>query len=550
MEFILSALLSLTLCDFKIKKFVCLFICISLIFITYNIVLKKRIKKRKKCIVLQIGPSLQDRGGMVTVMEQIVSSELKEKYNIIHIPTYINGIKFRLFILAIIKFIFYKIKYNVELVHIHTASYGSFFRKSIFVRICSLTNTKIILHAHGGGFKEFYENENTFLKKYIINTLSKVDKIIVLSESWKDFYKQLVDEKKIEVIYNSIDIPNTIEKDKNEIIYGLFLGRLVERKGTYDLINAVENMVNKNNNKLKIILAGDGEIDNVNKIIKEKKLEQYFDVVGWVDKEKKQELLKKADFFVLPSYNEGMPMSILEAMSRKVLVISTYVGGIPEMVTNNINGILIDAGNIEQLSQALKKTIQEKEICKQMIEKAYKTVMEKFNIDNMINKLNDIYEMLIYKNIKLCLTSSAGGHFMQLKQLFNIAQKYDYFIATEKNIISVELKDKHKMKFLIQQERRNIDFIIKFGLNIIKSIWIVYKEKPDVIISTGAGATYVLCKLVSLTGGKVIFIESFAKIKSPTITGQKVYIFADEFYVQWEEMLKFYPKAKYKGGIY
>lgn len=139
---------------------------------------------------------------------------------------------------------------------------------------------------------------------------------------------------------------------------------------------------------------------------------------------------------------------------------------------------------------------------------------------------------------------------MQLKQLFKMASKYDYFIVTEKNVISKQLKDKHKVSFLVQQERKNIDFIPKFSINILKAFWIILKEKPDVIISTGSGATYPLCKLVKLTGGKVIFIESFAKIKSPTVTGQKVYKFADEFYIQWPEMKKFYPNAKYKGGIY
>ena len=165
MEYILSAILSLILCSSEILKFIYLFIIFSLLFIILKLLLSKRIINERKSVILQIGPSLKDKGGMVTVMEQIVSSKLKEKYNIIHIPTYIVGDKYKLFIKAIFKFIFYKIKYNVELVHIHTASNGSFFRKSIFVRLCKITKTKIILHAHGAGFKEFYNN--TTKKSYI-----------------------------------------------------------------------------------------------------------------------------------------------------------------------------------------------------------------------------------------------------------------------------------------------------------------------------------------------------------------------------------------------
>lgn len=549
MKYILALIISLMLCDTKLFLFIILFLLFSIMFEIIDMMLEKRIKNRKKSVIIQIGPSLEDKGGMVTVMQQIVSSNLKEKYNIIHIPTYIVGNKCFMFIKAICKLMLYKIKYNVELVHIHTASNGSFYRKSILIRLCKITNIKVVLHAHGAGFKEFYEKSNDTLKKYIRNSLNKVDKIIVLSNSWKEFYSQLMEEDKIEVVYNSMDVPEEIIKTENKITTGLFLGRLGNRKGTYDLITAVEELAKQNVN-LKITLAGDGEIEKVKNIIKEKQLEKYFDVVGWIGKEEKQELFKKSDFLVLPSYNEGLPMSVLEAMSRKLLVITTYVGGIPEVVKNNENGLLINPGDIDGLVNCLKTAINERQRCIDMSEAAYNTIKNNFNEIDMINKIEEVYRKVIYKNIKVCLASSAGGHFMQLKQLFKMANKYDYFIVTEKNTISMQLKDKYKIKFLIQQERKSIDFIYKFGLNILKSIWIVYSQKPDVIISTGAGATYVLCKLVKLTGGKVIFCESFAKIKSPTVTGQKVYKFADEFYVQWPEMLKFYPNAKYKGGIY
>lgn len=519
-------------------------ICLLII---YSIFFQKRYKKSKKSVLVQIGPSLKDKGGMVTIMEQIMESELKDKYHIIHLPTYIVGKQYSLWIKAVVKFVGYQIKYNVEIVHIHTASKGSFYRKSILIRICKMMHTKVILHAHGAGFEEFYSQSKR--KRYIRKTLNKVDKLIVLSNSWKEFYATLVDESKIEVIYNSIDIPENIDKQEENITQGIFLGRLGKRKGVYDLIDSVESLA-KEKIELKITLAGDGEIEEVKKIIQKKKLEKYFDIVGWIEKEQKEKLLEKSEFLVLPSYHEGLPMAILEAMSRKVLVISTYVGGIPEVIKNEENGFLIHPGNQGALADTLKKIVKDKEKCRNIANKGYESVKEKFNKIEMLQKMDQVYETLKCKNIKLCLASSAGGHFMQLKQLLKMAQKYDYFIVTEKNTISMQLKNKHEMKFLIQQERKNIDFIFKFGMNILKSMWIVFIKRPDVIISTGAGATFLLCLLTKIIGGKVIFIESFAKIKSPTLTGQKVYKFADEFYVQWEEMLQFYPKAHYKGGIY
>lgn len=521
-------------------------IILLFIYILY-IVFEKRIKKHKKNIILQIGSSLDDKGGIATVMNEIISSRLGKKYNIKQISTYINGHPYKLFFYAIFKIFTYNYIYNIEIAHIHMASKGSFYRKSIIIEICRLLNIKIILHTHGSEFEKFYNSSRH--KKYIQKTLNKVDKLIVLSNSWKEFYSKLVDDSKIQVVYNGVKIYDKIEKNNNEVKQGLFLGRMGKRKGIYDLIDAVELLSNKNYN-FKIILAGDGEIAKVKKIINDKRLQKYFEIVGWIDGKLKEKILNKTDFLILPSYNEGLPMSILEAMSQKILVISTKIGGIPEVIENEKNGILIDVGNIDELKNAIERAIVPNSDVENMKENAFETVKEKFNIENMINEIEKIYVSLICKNIKVCLASSSGGHFMQLKQLLDTTKKYNTFIVTEKNVISLQLKSKYKIKYLIQQERKNIDFLLKFCINILKSIWIVITQKPDVIVSTGAGATYPICSLVKLTGGKVIFIESFAKIKSPTVTGKKVYKFADEFYVQWPEMLKYYPNAKYKGGIY
>ncbi|MGM0877129.1 MAG: PssD/Cps14F family polysaccharide biosynthesis glycosyltransferase [Bacillota bacterium] len=152
--------------------------------------------------------------------------------------------------------------------------------------------------------------------------------------------------------------------------------------------------------------------------------------------------------------------------------------------------------------------------------------------------------------MKICLISSSGGHLAQLKQLLPIAQEHELFIVTEKNKSTASLEKNFKTYFLNQQERKNISFIWDFSSNIFKSISIVLKEKPDVIISTGAGAVIPLCFFGKLFNSKVIFIESFAKINSPTITGRIIYKFADRFYIQWEELREYYPKAEYKGVIY
>lgn len=151
---------------------------------------------------------------------------------------------------------------------------------------------------------------------------------------------------------------------------------------------------------------------------------------------------------------------------------------------------------------------------------------------------------------KICLVSSSGGHFEQLLMLKELNKKYDCFIVTEKT--KYNKNDKKIKYFLNQINRKEILFPIIFLRIFFKSLYILFKEKPDVIISTGVLSTIPMLFFGHLLKKKVIYIESFAKINSPTLTGKLVYKkhWADRFYVQWETMKKFYPDAICLGGIY
>lgn len=150
---------------------------------------------------------------------------------------------------------------------------------------------------------------------------------------------------------------------------------------------------------------------------------------------------------------------------------------------------------------------------------------------------------------KICFIASTGGHFEQLMMLKPLMDKNDSFIVTEKTSYS-PIKEHRKVYFLKQVNRHEKSFIPNMIVNFIRTLRIFIKEKPDVVISTGALATIPMCLISKAFRKKLIFIESFAKITSPTLTGKLIYKFADKFYVQWEEMLKIYPNAIFKGGIY
>ena len=150
---------------------------------------------------------------------------------------------------------------------------------------------------------------------------------------------------------------------------------------------------------------------------------------------------------------------------------------------------------------------------------------------------------------KICFAASSGGHLEQLMMLKPLMNKYDSFIVTEKTTYT-SVPDNIKLYYLEQVNRKERTFFFHMIKNFFMSFKIFMVEKPDMVICTGVLAMIPLCLIAKLFRKKMIYIESFAKVTSGTLTGKLLYRFADRFYVQWEQMLQIYPKAIFLGGIY
>ena len=150
---------------------------------------------------------------------------------------------------------------------------------------------------------------------------------------------------------------------------------------------------------------------------------------------------------------------------------------------------------------------------------------------------------------KICFAASSGGHFEQLMMLKPLMEKYESVIVTEHTGYKVNVGEE-KTYYLCQVNREEKSCFFKLFYNAILSFGIYLRERPDIIICTGVLAMIPLCLICKLFGKKLIYIESFAKVTSPTLSGKFLYKFADRFYVQWSQMLEIYPNAVYLGGIY
>lgn len=150
---------------------------------------------------------------------------------------------------------------------------------------------------------------------------------------------------------------------------------------------------------------------------------------------------------------------------------------------------------------------------------------------------------------KVCFAASSGGHLEEIASLKEVAEGCESFLLTEKgNFRGLDFCD--KVVSVSQINRKEPLFVIKF-LNLwITSLFILLKEKPDCIISTGALVTFPICVLGKFMKKKIIYIESFARVGEPSLTGKLMYHFADLFIVQWKDMLQYFPNAVYSGSVF
>ena len=155
------------------------------------------------------------------------------------------------------------------------------------------------------------------------------------------------------------------------------------------------------------------------------------------------------------------------------------------------------------------------------------------------------------KKKRVMFICSVGGHLTQMLQMKNIFDDYNYVLVTEKTDVTKDLNQKHKTEYLVYGSRKYLfKYLFIFLFNILKSICLFIKYRPTTIITTGTHTAVPMCYLGWLFRRKVIYIESFSKRTTPTMAGKMVYPIATTFVVQWESMLKVYPKAEYWGGLY
>lgn len=345
--------------------------------------------------IIMLGVGLEQNGG-IAAFENLIMKYAPSDIEIQHITSHEEGSsihKLKVFGQAFVKFLWRLASQRTDIVYLQVSERANLLRKSIFALIAFLFRKPVLLHAHGAEFHITYSRLPQWAKQLLSNIFRRCSGLIVLSNTWKDYYvlNLGLNPQQVFVLPNPTELPVQIPQRLNSHkVTLLFCGRVGQRKGTFDLIRAFANLSDEQKNCTELIIAGDGEIEQGRKLAENLNLGEYITFLGWVNSEQRDELLAKADVFILPSYNEGLPLAILEAMGWGLPVISTPVGGIPELVVPNQNGLLVNPGDIEQLSAAIQMLIENESLRRSLGVVARKTV-EPFDVKNYTTQLANIY---------------------------------------------------------------------------------------------------------------------------------------------------------------
>ncbi|MBR3607491.1 MAG: glycosyltransferase family 4 protein [Lachnospiraceae bacterium] len=345
--------------------------------------------KMKICMVV---PEKEVKGGIASVVNGYRETGFPDHIATTYIESYCDGGKIKKLKKAIIAYLkFVKILFfsMPDMIHIHSSFGPSFYRKVPFILLSYLCKVKIINHIHGAEFEVFYTDSSAWKKKLVKTMYNLCDVIIVLSEEWKYSIGTIVDEEKIRIVENYCIIPQEEHFEKKKQI--LFLGEISERKGCYDLAQIYQKIVEAVG-EIPFIIAGDGEAEEVEATFKGLQLESKVMFTGWVRGEKKKKLLEESQFFLFPTYNEGMPMVILEAMAYNMAIVTTNVGGIPKLIENGKNGFLCEPGDIHRLAEKMILLICNEELREKYVNNSREKVVANFSLKQHLSKIIAVYE--------------------------------------------------------------------------------------------------------------------------------------------------------------
>jgi len=342
--------------------------------------------------VLVIATSRKTRGGITSVVKAYENSPLWAKFHCKWIETHRDGgafTKLSYLLKGFLQFLLCVPFYDI--IHIHTSEPPSGLRKVLFMVVSKLLGKKVIVHFHSFSVDTTIKSKYQWVYRYLFG---KADCVLVLSKYWQD---ELCDtfgfnEDKVKVLYNpcTTEISNKVYPKKKEILYA---GTVNARKGYADMINAFAKVADKYRDWC-IVFAGNGEIEEGKALASRLGIDKQTVFLGWVRGNDKDKAFKEASIFCLPSYAEGFPMGVLDAWAYGLPVITTPVGGIPDIAKDGTNCLLFNPGDTNKLAEQMDKMMSSEELRKLVASESNELAKGIFSVDKVTERLENIYQNL------------------------------------------------------------------------------------------------------------------------------------------------------------
>lgn len=346
-----------------------------------------------------LSPALKVRGGVSAVVASLLRAFPADGCDVRYIATHLDGpkaLKAAVAFTGAMRLLAVLVFRQCDVVHVHMASSASFTRKSMFLGMARRFGRRTIVHVHGAGFDSFFDKSPPARKRAIRHTLESADLVIALSDEWKRRLTTIAPGATTRVLMNPVvcaefagvaaarpDVP----PDGGTI---LFLGAFGRRKGVFDLIEAGVKIAEQRSHVV-FELGGDQEAAEVRGLVEKKGIEGNVRMLGWVTGDDKLAAFTRAHIYVLPSYHEGLPIGVLEAMAAGLPVVTTPVGGIPEVVKDGVNGIIISPGDVRALSASVLRLLDDSDLRKRMSEANVELVRSRHDAPIVAATLCDWY---------------------------------------------------------------------------------------------------------------------------------------------------------------
>lgn len=346
--------------------------------------------------ICMIVPNSAVKGGIASVVNGYRGSELERKYDIKYVESYRDGSKWQKLGKALSAYCVFAgelIFHRPDIVHIHSSFGPSFYRKMPFIYLGSLCGIPVLNHIHGADFEEFYEKASAAGKKRIRKVYGKCTRVVVLSEEWKSRIERIVPSERIDILENYCMIPKEPYDSGRNMKQVLFLGEIGRRKGCYD-IPAIWESVIRQVPSARLVMAGDGDVEQIKQAFAERNVSSSVSFPGWVRGEDKEYLLKESAVYLFPSYHEGMPMSVLEAMGYGMGIVTTAVGGIPKLIQNDVSGYVRQPGDTDAISADVVRLLTDPDRCTACGSRARERVIENYSRERHLKRLGEIYESM------------------------------------------------------------------------------------------------------------------------------------------------------------